>query len=189
MCIARVLRIAAAACALAAASACTPAIPRACAGPAAGAPEVELDAGPWLRVHPGTTLELCLAANCEQLSPSRELTTVQAPPEDHEGAYSLTLKSAGALVIQERVELADQNRRWPLRDQPGHNHQAIDPRTRWPARRHPSAAGPARHSGQLPLSCRSDSPPNGQIPATNQDASRRNSGSPSRSILSDHSTL
>ena len=108
MWIARVLQIAAAACALAAASACTPAIPRACAGPAAGAPEVELDAGPWLRVHPGTTLELCLAVNCEQLSPSRELTTVQAPPEDHEGAYSLTLKSAGALVIQERVELADQ---------------------------------------------------------------------------------
>ncbi|WP_442544476.1 hypothetical protein ACSBOX_01510 [Arthrobacter sp. KN11-1C] len=106
--IVRVFRIAAAACALVAASACTPAVPRACAGPAAGAPEVEVDAGPWLRVHPGAILELCLAANCEPLSPSRELTTVQAPPQDHEGTYSLTVRSAGALVAQERVDLADQ---------------------------------------------------------------------------------
>ncbi|MCZ9884092.1 hypothetical protein [Arthrobacter sp. B2a2-09] len=108
MCISRALGIAAAACALAVASACAPVLPRACAGPAAGPPAVELDARPWLRAHPGASLDFCLATSCEALSPGREITTVQAPFQDHAGTYSLTLKSAGRLVAEQPVYLAAQ---------------------------------------------------------------------------------
>lgn len=110
----RLLGIAGAASAAAAVLAgCGAVQPRTCAGPAEGPPGIQVDAAPWLSAHRGASVEACLASHCSTLSEGKEKGTLQAPVQDIEGTYTLTVRSGGVVVAEEQIHLADQTAAGP----------------------------------------------------------------------------